>query len=108
LVNLIVLNESIISPDFFAEITLFPTAAGGRAVSLPPLDWRTVVCVNDSKWSVRISYTGSPSPNTSFYAGVQLLYPEHSLMLFIIGQEFTVWDGGEKAVGRVLEVVTQL
>jgi hypothetical protein len=30
------------------------------------------------------------------------------LMLFIIGQEFTVWDGGEKAVGRVLEVVTQL
>lgn len=89
------------SASFFAQIDLLATEAGGRAGRLPSGEWRTVLGINNEHWSARLVFTGEPSPGEAFHATVQLLVPQAE-QYFPVGAEFTVWEGGTKAVGRVL------
>ena len=89
------------SPVFSAEIYLLPTQAGGRTTPLAFGEWRTVLGINDEHWSARLLFSGTHSPGETFPVTVQLLLPE-AIQYFPIGAEFTVWEGGTKATGRVL------
>jgi hypothetical protein len=89
--------------SFVAEIRLVATEAGGRAGPLPSGEWRTVLGIGNKHWSARLSFAGMPSPGQVFQASVQLLVPE-ALHYFPVGAEFTVWEGGTKAVGHVLSI----
>jgi len=86
---------------FAAEIHLLSTKAGGRATPLSPGEWRTVFGINNEHWSAQLLFSGSHLPGETFLATVQLLVPE-AAQHFPIGAEFTVWEGGTKATGRVL------
>ncbi|MBB3833200.1 hypothetical protein FHR55_001366 [Xanthomonas arboricola] len=89
------------SPSFVAEIYLLRTHAGGRIGPLVPGEWRTVLGINNEHWSARLLFSGNPLPEETFLATVQLLMPE-AAQYFPAGAEFTVWEGGTKATGRVL------
>ena len=86
---------------FAAEIHLLPTDTGGRIGPLVHGEWRTVLCINNEHWSARLFFSGNPLPGQTFPATVQLLMPE-AARYFPAGTEFTVWEGGTKATGRVL------
>jgi hypothetical protein len=94
------------SPEFFADIYLLPTEAGGRKGPLGSGEWRTVLGINDELWSARLTFMGQPQPGDAFQAGVQLLFPEPALPYFTVGSEFTVWEGGTKGTGRVVSLAT--
>lgn len=86
---------------FHADIQLLRTEAGGRTVPLASGEWRTVLGINGEHWSARLGFLGSLSPGGSFQASVQLLVPE-ALSQFPVGAAFTVWEGGTRAIGRVV------
>ena len=92
------------SPSFAAEIHLLPTDAGGRIGSILRGEWRTVLGINNEHWSARLFFVGNPLPRETFLATAQLLMPE-AAQYFPVGVEFTVWEGGTKATGRVLSGV---
>ena len=94
------------SPEFFADIYLLPTEAGGRQGALVSGEWRTVLGISNEHWSVRLTFAGQPQPGETFHAGVQLLFPEQALPYFTVGSEFTVWEGGTKGSGRVVSLAT--
>ena len=94
------------SIEFFANIYLLPTEAGGRQGPLVSGEWRTVLGINNEHWSARLTFAGQPAPGETFYAGVQLLVPESALPYFSLGAEFTVWEGGTKGSGRVVSLAT--
>lgn len=89
------------SPEFFADIHLLPTEAGGRQQPLVSGEWRTILRINNEHWSARLTFAGQPLPGDAFRARVQLLFPEKALQYFTIGAEFTIWEGGTKGAGRV-------
>ena len=89
------------SPSFGVEIHLLPMDAGGRTGSLVHGDWRTVIGINSEHWSARLLFSGNPLPGETFPATMQLLMPE-AAQYFPVGAEFTVWESGTKATGRVL------
>jgi hypothetical protein len=86
---------------FAAEIHLLGTDAGGRLGSLVSGEWRTVLGVNNSHWSARLTFEGSPAPGDFFQAEVKLLV-SGARQYFSEGVEFTVWENGTKGMGRVL------
>jgi hypothetical protein len=94
------------SADFVAQIHLLPTESGGRKGPLISGEWRTVLGVNNEKWSARLAFAGEPSPGETFLSQVQLLRPELALQYFRVGTEFTVWEGGTKGVGKVVSATT--
>jgi hypothetical protein len=94
------------SPQFLADIYLLPTEDGGRKASLVSGVWRTVLGINNEHWSARLTFAGQPAPGETFNASVQLLYPEQALPHFVVGAEFTVWEGGTKGTGRVVSLAT--
>ena len=93
--------------QFTAEIQLLATEAGGRSGPLLSGEWRTVLGINGEHWSARLTFSGQPAPGQSFTAGVTLLRPDIALEFFFPGAEFTVWEGGTKGTGRVVEVAAQ-
>jgi hypothetical protein len=98
--------DLVMSSEFFADIYLLPTEAGGRHGPLVSGEWRTVLGINNEHWSARLTFTGRPLPGDTFHAGVQLLVPEAALPYFTVGAEFTVWEAGTKGTGRVVSVAT--
>jgi hypothetical protein len=91
------------APKLQADIILHATEAGGRKSPLSGGEWRTVLGVNGEHWSARLLFSGSPLPGEKFGASVQLLVPE-AYAHFPVGTEFSVWEGRELGVGRVLSV----
>ena len=89
------------SEHFIADIHLSQTDAGGRAGPLVSGEWRTVLGINGDHWSARLVFSDNPSPGQTFRAAVQLLVPD-ALRHFQVGAEFTVWECGTKAMGRVV------
>jgi hypothetical protein len=92
---------------FTAEIHLLATEVGGRKDPLLSGEWRTVLGMNGEHWSARLTFSGQPGPGQSFTAGVTLLRPDVALEFFILGAEFTVWEGCTKGTGRVVAVAAQ-
>ena len=93
-------------PEFFADLYLLPTEAGGRQGPLVSGVWRTMLGINGEHWSARLTFAGQPAPGETFHSGVQLLVPEVALSYFAVGVEFTVWEGGTKGTGRVVSLAT--
>lgn len=92
------------SPEFFADVHLLPSSAGGRKRPLGSGEWRTVLGIEGEYWSARLAFAGQPSPGETFRCGVQLLMPEEALPYFTPGKEFTVWEGGTRGTGRVVSL----
>ena len=86
-------------PEFFADIYLFPTEAGGRQQPLRGGEWRTILGINNEHWSARLTFAGQPLPGDTFRAGVQLLFPEKALQYFAIGAESLSGKAAPKALG---------
>jgi hypothetical protein len=65
-----------------------------------------VLGINNEHWSALLTFSGQPSPGETFQAWVKLLLPAAALPYFVIGAEFTVWEGGTKGTGRVVSLAT--
>ena len=92
------------SPLFAAEIHLWPTEAGGRAIPLPHDEWRTVLGIDGQYWSARLLLSGTHAPGEIFRAQVQLLFPE-AIEHFPMGAKFSIWEGRAKGEGCVLSTM---
>jgi hypothetical protein len=88
---------------FVAEIHLLPIETGSRSTPLASGEWRTILGIGNEHWSARLTFADSPGPGDTFHATVQLLVPD-ALKYFSVGSDFTVWENGNKGIGRVLSV----
>ena len=92
-------------PEIVVEITLLPTALGGRKGPILEGEYRGVLGVGAEHFSVRffVPYEGGISPGETKAFGVQFLVPEAAPPLFAPGTQFTVWEGGVIGQGIVRE-----
>lgn len=97
-----------IAPEIVAEITLSPTAKGGRLSSISSGEYRGVLSVAAGSFSVRWFVPTSTSlvpGGRSGTFGVQFLVPEAALPNFPVGASFSVWEGSDIGSGVVLQVL---
>jgi len=96
-----------VSPDIEVEITLLPSAAGGRSGAILRGEYRGVLGVNDEHFSVRFFVpldNGFTLGSTGKF-GVQFLFPQPALPCFPVGTSFTVWEGRVIGTGKVTKVL---
>lgn len=95
------------TPEISAEITLLPSAGGGRNGPILEGEYRGVLGVGVEHFSVRffVSYEGGIAPGETKFFGVQFLVPGAALPFSTFGTEFTVWEGRVVGHGRVNEVL---
>lgn len=94
-------------PEIIVEITLLPSAGGGRKGAIPKGKYPGVFGVGEDHFSIRFyvdNDEGFELGQTQHF-GVQFLIPEIALKHFPVGAEFTVWEGKVIGKGRVLEVI---
>jgi len=86
-----------VSPDFIAEITLYPTSKGGRQQPIVG-EWFGCPCKFDkddfSAWDCRILTRGERfAPGETKEFGITFLTPE-AAVLFRVVRKFYLWEGG--------------
>ena len=98
---------SKVQPEIVVEISLLPTAGGGRQRPISEGEYRGILGVGQENFSVRffVPLAGGLAPGASGKFGVQFLVPESALPYFRVGTSFTVWEGKIIGEGKVLEVI---
>ena len=96
-----------VTPEIIVEITLLPSAAGGRTGTILQGEYRGVLGVGSENFSVRffVPLENGFSPSQTQQFGVQFLAPEAALPHFPVGSAFSVWEGRAIGNGRVLELL---
>jgi hypothetical protein len=87
---------------------MYPTDAGGKAVTIPPVQFRCPLLINGELFDCRLllNQTGtSLSPGRTADVPIKFLYLDLVRNLLMPGAKFALWDMQNFADGTVLEVV---
>ena len=94
-------------PEIVAEITLLPSEKNGREGPILQGEYRGVLGVGAENFSVRffVPLECGFAPSQTLCVGIQFLFPQAALPVFLVGTQFSVWEGGVIGHGRVVEVL---
>ncbi|WP_152601951.1 MULTISPECIES: hypothetical protein [Burkholderia] len=97
----------IVTPDIISRVTMYPTDAGGKSVTIPPIQYRCPFSVNGELFDCRLllNQVGiSLSPGCTADIPIKFLYLNLVKDMLIPGAQFALWDMGNFADGTILEV----
>ncbi len=100
-------GHSPLAPQLIAEITLLPSAEGGRAGPILQGEFRGVLMVGEEGFSFRMVVPDKEglAPGGKGRFGIQFLAPEIALPRFPAGKRFAVSAGRTVGTGEVLGVL---
>lgn len=98
----------IVTPDIIARLTMYPTDAGGKSVTIPSVQFRCPLSINGELFDCRLllNQAGiSLSPGCTADVPIKFLYLDLVRDLLVPGAQFALWDMQNFASGTILEVI---
>ena len=99
----------MIEPDIMAEVYFYPTEQGGRKGPTPDTFFGCIFVYKNKNYDCRLLLDGIGSiyPGQRVIVPIVFLYSD-ILKLLKEGDTFYLWDGGNKAEGKVLKICNHL
>jgi hypothetical protein len=94
------------TPNITAQVSLLPSAEGGRKGPTPPDVFGCPVGISGEFFDMRIdlSMVGPLRPGTSAEVPIRFLRPDLVVPLLHPGDTFTLWEGRTIGTGKVLRI----
>ena len=93
----------IVNRHVSVQLTLLPTASGGRRGGILPGEFRTVLGVSGRHFSAVLHLQEVATPGgPAVFCEATFLDPELAIPFFPPGTQFELWEGGRKGYGSVL------